>query len=80
MKSLSFYSAFDMNLLMVYSHLLASASFWVLASLILVAGLLPDLYFKAVEALNFKFRTVFPGNEEMHTKVRGPKLVQSTYL
>jgi hypothetical protein len=69
-----------MNLLMVYSHLLASATFWILASLILVAGLLPDLYFKAVEALNFKLRSVFPGNDEMKTKVRGPKLVQSTYL
>lgn len=65
---------------MVYSHLLSSSFFWVLASLILVAGLLPDLYFKAVEALNFKLKTVFPGNSEMGTKFHGPKLVQSTYL
>lgn len=71
---------FDMNLFAVYSNLLSSAFFWLLSILILVAGLLPDSYFKAVEALNFKLLGVFPGNSGMGTKVRGPKLIQTTYL
>lgn len=76
-----FYSrGYDSNLYMVYSNLLSSSMFWLLSTLIVVAGLLPDLFFKALEALNLKFRTVFPGNETMGTKKVGPKLVQSTYL
>lgn len=73
-------SAYDMNLFMVYSKLLSSSFFWVLSTLIIVAGLLPDLFFKALEALNVRFRTVFPGNDAMGTKKRGPKFIQTTYL
>lgn len=69
-----------MNLFMVYSNLLSSSFFWILSTLIIVAGLLPDLFFKACEALNFRFRTVFPGNHAMGTKKTGPKLIQTTYL
>lgn len=68
-----------MNLFMVYSHLLSSSFFWILSTLIIVAGLLPDLFFKALEALNFRLRTIFPGNEAMGTKKLGSKL-QTTYL
>ena len=69
-----------MNLYMVYSRLLSSSFFWILSTLIVVAGLLPDLFFKALEALNFKLRTIFPGNDKMGTRKRGPKLIQTTYL
>jgi hypothetical protein len=69
-----------MNLFMVYSNLVSSSFFWVLSTLIIVAGLLPDLFFKALEALDFRFRTIFPGNEPMGTKKFGPKLTQTTYL
>lgn len=69
-----------MNLFMVYSNLLSSGFFWTLSTLIIVAGLLPDLFFKALEALNFRFRTIFPGNEPMGTKKYGTKLMQTTYL
>jgi hypothetical protein len=69
-----------MNLFMVYSNLVSSSFFWVLSTLIIVAALLPDLFLKALEALNFRFRTIFPGNEPMGTKKFGTKLVQTTYL
>jgi len=75
-----FNAAYDMNLFMVYSRLLSSGFFWTLSTLIIVAGLLPDLFFKALEALNVKLRTIFPGNDAMGTTKRGPKLIQTTYL
>jgi hypothetical protein len=65
---------------MVYTNLLSSSFFWILSSLIIVTGLLPDFFFKALEALNFRFKTIFPGNQKMGTKRLRPKLIQTTYL
>jgi hypothetical protein len=65
---------------MVYSNLLSSSFFWILSTLIVIAGLLPDLFVKALEALKVRFRTIYPGNAYMGTQKLGPKLVQTTYL
>lgn len=74
------YRGYDMNLYMVYSNLLSSSFFWLSSTLIIIAGLLPDLFFKALEAINLKFKTIFPGNESMGTKKKRQKLIQTTYL
>lgn len=72
-----------MNLYHVYTKLLSSGSFWILSSVAMVAGLLPDYTLKAISALDIKLKKLYPGNSQMGTR-RSKKVApidsQTTYL
>lgn len=65
---------------MVYTNLLSSSFFWALSALIIVTSLLPDYFFKSLEALNIELPRIFPGNKAMGTRKLGSKLSDTTHL